>query len=273
MDPSSKSKKSDALIAFGANQGDCSTAWKKAIELLDSDPAILELTHSDPIETVAATGSSEPQSKYLNGAIRVLTTLTPHELHQKMIGIEQQLGRERAERWGPRTIDLDLLLVGDLQSVSDELIVPHPRMSYRRFVLLPALDIAANMVHPNSGMTLQNLVDYLDEAEDRILVATNVVGPINEALSEIKKSLADQNCPEFVVVETVEQFMKYATGAKLAVSFFESKDEGELDDPLQSLQRFSENFAGPTLHLSPESGLNAATTEILAAIEAMRPQC
>lgn len=279
MDSVSKPRKYDSLIAFGANQGDCENAWKQTVEFFRSDPSILKLDHSAPIKTEAVTGvvgSSEAQAnqkEYLNAAIRVLTTMTPPELHQKMIGIEQRLGRERTERWGPRTIDLDLLLVGDLILEQDGLVVPHPRMSYRRFVLQPALEIAAGMVHPASGMTLQHLVDHLDQSENKILIVTDATNFVAKLRSQIDVALADGTAkhepPEIVVAESTRQFMDRVAGSKLVVSCFESDFQANENDELRSLHRFAANYAGPMLRLDIELGVARAEIEMVAAIEAM----
>ncbi len=257
-------KKADALIAFGANQGDCEDALNKTVAILEKDPHILQLNCSNPVETQAVTGkvpneNSSAQATYLNAAIRVLTTWSATELHTAMIGIEKQLGRERAERWGPRTIDLDLLLVGDLQRRQADLVVPHPRMSFRRFVLLPALDIAADMVHPESGMTLKQLVDHLDNAENRIALTTNVPSFAQSITSEVPY--------EIKIVENVKQFLSVSVGAKLVVACF---DESDIDAEFESFVRFASNFAGPTLRINPAHGENNARTELAAAIEAMK---
>jgi 2-amino-4-hydroxy-6-hydroxymethyldihydropteridine diphosphokinase len=262
MQPSA-SKKADGLIAFGANQGDCEEALNKTVAILEKDSHILQLNCSNPVETQAVTGNvpdedSPAQATYLNAAIRVLTTWSASELHAAMIGIEKQLGRERAERWGPRTIDLDLLLFGDLQRRQEDLVVPHPRMSFRRFVLQPALDVAANMVHPESGMTLQQLVDHLDNAENRIVLTTN--------MPSFAESIARDVPYKIQIVENVNQFLSVSIGAKLVVACF---DESEIDAELESFVRFASNFAGPTLRINPTLGKNNARTELTAAIEAM----
>ena len=91
------------------------------------------------------------QGPFLNGAVRVQTALAPRELLDRLLGIEQQLGRVRRERYGPRTIDLDLLLYGD--EVVDEpgLTVPHPRLQERRFALEPLSDLDPGLTIPGSG--------------------------------------------------------------------------------------------------------------------------
>lgn len=270
---SSSPKKSEALIAFGANQGDCEAALAKAIQILEDDPAILELKCSRAVRTKAVTGETaadsdqqneyHQQNEYLNAAIRVLTTLSPDELHQAMIAIEKELGREREQRWGSRTIDLDLLLIGDLQLRSDDLTIPHPRMSFRQFVLQPALDIAANMVHPESGMTLQQLIDHLNSADPIIVIATND----SEFAQTISKN-ANGNDYQVRIVNTDMEFMSESCGAKLVVAYI---DESKMDQETEKLIRFAYNFAGPTLRINPTLGEESATKELCAAIEAMNP--
>lgn len=259
---SSSPKKSEALIAFGANQGDCESALSKTVQLLEEEPAILELKCSRAVRTKAVTGSTDvevSQNEYLNAAIRVLMTLSPDELHQKMISIEKQLGREREHRWGPRTIDLDLLLVGDFTLRRDDLTIPHPRMSFRRFVLQPALDIAANMVHPESGMTIQQLVNHLDATEPIIVLATNE-GEFAQLISE------NTDC-EVRIVTNDQEFMSQSVGAKLVVSLI---DESKIDSESEKLFRFAYNFAGPTLRLNKTLGGKQVAQEFQAALQAMR---
>ena len=273
---SPSAKKSEALIAFGANEGDCEAALAKTIQILENDPAILELKASRPVQTKAVTGESpsdhktpntqddpQQQKEYLNAAIRVLMTFSPDELHQALIAIEQELGREREHRWGPRTIDLDLLLIGDLQLRRDDLTIPHPRMSFRRFVLQPALDVAANMVHPESGMTLQQLVDHLDPAAPIIVIATND----HEFAQIISQNVSATEC-EVRIVTTDQEFLTQSAGAKLVIACI---DETKMDAETEKLIRFAYNFAGPTLRINQTLGVQSASKELCAAIEAMNP--
>jgi len=254
-------KKAQALIAFGANQGDCEKALQKTRQVFENDDRILELDCSKPICTNAVTGTefSSSQNEYLNAAFRVLTTYAVHELHERMIDVERMLGREREERWGPRTIDLDLLLFGDLKLQSDGLTVPHPRMSFRRFVLQPALDVAANMVHPESGMTLQQLSDHLDESEAYILVATNRADFAQSVIQEIPFDIR--------IVQNTADFMANAMRTRLVVAMI---DESTADEEALALQRFAENYAGPSLRIDQTPGSAAVEKELRAAIEAMQ---
>jgi 2-amino-4-hydroxy-6-hydroxymethyldihydropteridine diphosphokinase len=152
----------EALIGLGANLGDREGNLTRAWELLGKVPNIRALCLSQFYETEAVTLSSDlVQLPYLNAAGLLETELEPLELLEAMTNIEQKLGRVRRERWGPRTIDLDLLLFGGLEMRSEILTIPHPLMVERRFVLEPAAEIASEMRHPTSGKTVLQLLAEL----------------------------------------------------------------------------------------------------------------
>src|SRR5690606_5317956 len=112
----------------------------------------------------APVGGPEGQDDFLNAAARLTTTLPVEELHRRLIEIEQQQGRVRIERWGARKLDLDLLLYDDRVIQSRTLTVPHPRMSFRKFVLAPALEVAPDMRHPRLQCELADLYHTLTTA-------------------------------------------------------------------------------------------------------------
>ncbi|NBX29484.1 2-amino-4-hydroxy-6-hydroxymethyldihydropteridine diphosphokinase, partial [bacterium] len=108
-----------------------------------------------------AVGGPPGQDAYLNGACLIETELPPEDVLGMLAAVENTLHRERLERWGERTIDLDLLLYDDLVVESDALTVPHPRMVTRRFVLEPSAEIAADLSVPTAACTVGDLLDNI----------------------------------------------------------------------------------------------------------------
>ncbi|MGI8981953.1 MAG: 2-amino-4-hydroxy-6-hydroxymethyldihydropteridine diphosphokinase [Pirellulaceae bacterium] len=150
-----------ALVGLGSNLGDRNAALKRAIELLSKEPRIRVEAVSSFRQSKPA-GGPEGQGAFLNAAARLDTSLSPEELLAKLLAMEDQIGRVREERWGPRVIDLDLLLYGRVECKTPTLELPHPRMCYRRFVLEPAAEIAGEMVWPVNGWTVERLRHNLD---------------------------------------------------------------------------------------------------------------
>ncbi len=149
------------LLGLGSNLGDSARLLSEAVARLKSHPHIEVLRQSRFRET-SPVGGPAGQAAYLNAAAVVRTSLSPRELLTVCQEIENSLGRRREERWGPRTIDIDLLLYDDLVLNERDLQIPHPRMAWRRFVLEPAAEIAAEMVHPVIGWTVGHLRYHLN---------------------------------------------------------------------------------------------------------------
>ena len=148
-----------AYIAIGSNLGNKEENLNNSIEEIESHKAIKVTNISNFIETEPV-GYLE-QDKFLNGAIEVKTLLTPKQLIRYLLHIELELKRERIVKWGPRTIDLDVLLYDDIITFDEEIIIPHPRMHERFFVLKPLSEIAPFVVHPLLKKRIINLLEEL----------------------------------------------------------------------------------------------------------------
>jgi 2-amino-4-hydroxy-6-hydroxymethyldihydropteridine diphosphokinase len=158
------------LIALGSNLGDRAALLDRAVALLWQTPEIDVLAQSRWRETAPAGGPSG-QAAFLNGAVAVESSLAPQAVAEALFDTENQLGRRREIRWGPRAIDLDLLLYGEQVIETPTLTVPHPRMAWRRFVLEPAAEIAAEMLHPTTGWTVGRLFQHLDSTPPYVAMA------------------------------------------------------------------------------------------------------
>lgn len=149
-----------ALIALGSNLGDRAENIRQALAALSRRPDIEILRTSSLIET-APVGGPPGQNPFLNAAAVLDTRLPPEDLLSALLAVELAGGRIHSERWGPRTIDLDLLLYEQVVHNSDRLMIPHPRMAERLFVLEPAAEIAPEMMHPVVGHTVRQMRDQL----------------------------------------------------------------------------------------------------------------
>jgi 2-amino-4-hydroxy-6-hydroxymethyldihydropteridine diphosphokinase len=138
-----------AFVGIGSNLGDREDNLRLAVELLSVEEGV-DVTAVSEIRETEPVGPVE-QGPFLNGAVRIETDLGPGELLERLLAIEQRLGRVREERWGPRTIDLDLLLYGDEAVDEPGLTVPHPRLHERRFALEPLADLAPSLEIPRRG--------------------------------------------------------------------------------------------------------------------------
>lgn len=136
-----------AYIALGSNLGNRRAHLESALEQLRQTPGVEVLAVSRFWETEPV-GGPPAQHPYLNAVCAVATELSPFELHRELLRIEQTHGRQRGEANAPRTLDLDLLLYGEEIIQSAELIIPHPRMHQRAFVLGPLAELAPTLIHP-----------------------------------------------------------------------------------------------------------------------------
>lgn len=142
-------------IGMGGNQGSVADTFRQAIASLNSTPG-LAVTQMSRLYTTSPVGEAAGPM-FLNAAAELQTTLAPIEVLDILQSVETQLGRERTVRWGPRTLDLDLLLYDQLSLDAPTLTIPHPHMWYRRFVLDPLAEIAPTAIHCRHGGTVHEL--------------------------------------------------------------------------------------------------------------------
>lgn len=153
-----------AYLGLGSNIGDRESQLNDAIKILDEYDGI-NVSNISPIYETAPVGYTE-QPNFLNLCVEIQTTLTVLQLLECCLKTEECLHRVRKERWGPRTLDVDILLYGEEMIDLPKLSVPHPRMNERAFVLIPLNDIAANVIEPRSKLKVKDLV-FVDDSVKR----------------------------------------------------------------------------------------------------------
>lgn len=155
--------KSVAYISLGSNMGDRLSHLKDALDELHKDKRI-------SIKKISSIYETDPvgytnQGKFLNIVAKLETEYEAEQLLRKCLQVELQLGRERKIRWGPRTVDLDILLYNQDNIETDDLSVPHPRMHERAFVIIPLLEIEPNIELPAMKLPLQKVLEHIPDKE------------------------------------------------------------------------------------------------------------
>jgi 2-amino-4-hydroxy-6-hydroxymethyldihydropteridine diphosphokinase len=217
-------------------------------------------------------GSRSMQNQFLNGAVLVETSRSPQELLTLLQQIENQFGRERHERWGNRTLDLDLLLQGDTVIDSPLLSVPHPRMSFRRFVLEPAAEIAGDMLHPTISCTVSHLLAFLEIGSDSVAIVSHDGETRRDIADKLVAKYAMKTCPastsnqdrwptELSTWLSIPNSPRSIGHPKLTVMIH----EGFADASVFAMGR------GPTLRVPASDGQDMET-DVFAAIEAVWPR-
>ncbi|MFC5704264.1 2-amino-4-hydroxy-6-hydroxymethyldihydropteridine diphosphokinase [Cohnella faecalis] len=158
----------EAYVALGANLGLREASLEEAVRRIAAEPGVEVRRVSSVYETDPVGYTDQPA--FLNMAVQVSTEASPLELLRKLLAIEHEMGRVRDIRWGPRSIDLDLLLYGEVTMDTEELALPHPRMGERAFVLVPLRDIWTGSSFPwdipaeqQEGICLWGRIDGLRE--------------------------------------------------------------------------------------------------------------
>lgn len=143
-----------AFVSLGGNVGDVADTFNHAVDLLNEECG--HVVRLSSLYSTSAVGENAGPP-FMNAAAEVETFLPPDELLRSLLQIESRLGRERSIHWGPRTLDLDLLLYEDVVLQTEALTLPHPRCWYRRFVLDPLAEVANNVVHPIRKLSIAKL--------------------------------------------------------------------------------------------------------------------
>ena len=154
-----------AFVGLGCNLGEREALMRQACDDLAHLPETTLVRASSLYETEPVGDTEQPE--FLNAVAMLDTTLTARQLLWNLQLIERRLGRVRTQRWGPRTMDLDLLLYGDLVLDEAELRLPHPELTRRAFVLVPLVELDPMLVHPVTGQTL---IQHLSRLDTRPLV-------------------------------------------------------------------------------------------------------
>lgn len=152
-----------AYLLIGGNVGDRAANLQTALRRIAETCGTINSTSS--LYETAAWGNTDQPSFY-NQAVVVTTPLSPEGLMDQLLDIELEMGRIRTQKYGPRTIDLDILMIDDLVLNTEKLTIPHPQMHNRRFALLPLIEVAPTLIHPlfdqSIEVLLQNCPDTLD---------------------------------------------------------------------------------------------------------------
>jgi 2-amino-4-hydroxy-6-hydroxymethyldihydropteridine diphosphokinase len=148
-------------LSLGSNVGDRAEQLRDALARLGAAGRVVSVSSVYETAPVGFTG----QPWFLNWAVTLETRKTPQQLMAAILGIEEEMGRRRTQKKGPRSIDIDILLFGDVIVDSKELTIPHPAMHQRRFVLEPLAEIAPEALHPALKRTIRELRDALPEGQ------------------------------------------------------------------------------------------------------------
>jgi 2-amino-4-hydroxy-6-hydroxymethyldihydropteridine diphosphokinase len=181
------------LIGCGSNLGRRRQQLDRAIELMRFMPGVTLVGVSRFRETVPV-GGPPGQDAFLNGACLIETDLPPQEVLSMLTAVENTLHRNREERWGSRTVDLDLLLYDDLVLDTDCLTLPHPRMSTRRFVLEPCVEIAGDALHPLAACTLDEMLASISSPRPHVAV----VGVPAAGAADVARAVSESSLGCFV---------------------------------------------------------------------------
>jgi len=277
------------LIGLGSNLGDSEAAVHAAWQHIGAMPGTRALRLSRIFATEPA-GGPGGQGVFSNAVGLIETGLPAETLLRELLTAETSLGRVREQRWGPRAIDLDLLLYGDTVQQTPSLTLPHPRMAFRRFVLEPAADIAPELIYPRNGWSIGRLLDHLDSTAPVIAVDSSDESLLEASLRQIAARCSDVdilhesftrltkpaetdrwqllgNWPQ----EELSEAHPTASRPKLVVILAPPNAKNAMAENRKQrlLQRISESDVGPSLWLETDDA-NVVADEVIAAMTAMR---
>ena len=161
----------EAYVGIGSNSGDREENIRKSVDLMGKKCRILKISSLYETEPLGYSN----QGWFLNCAVKVTTSMSPEELLEFLQSIEKNLGRVRAIKNGPRTIDLDILFYGNIIINKNSLIVPHPRLQERLFVLEPLLDISPDFAHPIFNKSINELYAVADKSKIVRKISKNIL--------------------------------------------------------------------------------------------------
>jgi len=167
-----------SFVGIGSNMSDPARRCMEAIECISLLSGVKVLRQSSLYRTEPV-GFLE-QEWFINAVIEIRTVLAAHELAVAMQSVEEEMGRERDLKWGPRVIDLDILLYGQDVIQDEDLVIPHPEFHKRRFVLVPLCEIASYVIHPVFGVSIMGLIERRED--------NSVVELYDEKLTRINRS-------------------------------------------------------------------------------------
>lgn len=296
------------LVGLGSNLGDSRTILDQAVARLDTTFHVHAVSkwYSYPSVGPAADGTSD-QPDFLNGVALLDSEYSPQETANELHELERSAGRNRLVRWSSRTLDADLLTYGDLLVETPTLQIPHPRMMSRRFVLEPANEVAANIVHPTIGWTIRKLFQHLCDAKpyfatigtdvDRATTISQKLANELNGVFHFVKRVQTGSIPERNVQSVEEKLTTFAAEVRSGkpgpwfsnfwVGEYAQDDFANFDpvwnpklvlvtDPVTSefavalannLERYGKALRVPTIHLSLDE--NEAWQDALGAVQGM----
>ncbi|RMD83936.1 MAG: 2-amino-4-hydroxy-6-hydroxymethyldihydropteridine diphosphokinase [Candidatus Dadabacteria bacterium] len=162
----------EAILALGANLGNPEDTFKKALKFIERDIGEILAVSRYYITAPLNPPDIKEQNDFLNAALSCRTSLPPKKLLTTVLDIEEKLGRKREEsvKWGPRVIDIDIISIDNLIINEPGLSVPHPELHHRDFVLVPLKEIKPDFIHPELGLTVDEMLDALNKQGSQLFV-------------------------------------------------------------------------------------------------------